>query len=120
MSRRPLGGDRGTVTAETAVVLPVLLVVAWIVLALVRVAGAQLACQDAARAAARAASRGEPPAVVLETALRGAPPGARVDVEEADGLLRVVVRAEVTVTGPLPLPAYAVSGRAVAVPEVTG
>lgn len=105
-------------TAETAVVLPVLLVVCWVVLALLRLGGAQLACQDAARAAARAASRGEPAAVVVETALRAAPEDARVDVRDGgDGLVVVEVSVTPSLLGPLRLPAFTVSGRAVAVAE---
>ena len=46
------------VTAETAVVLPVLLFVLAGAVAAVVVVGAQLRCVDAAREGARAASRG--------------------------------------------------------------
>jgi TadE-like protein len=107
----------GTVTAETAVVLPVLLLIAWLVLALIRLGGVQLACQDAARAAARAASRGEPAAVVVDTALRAAPDGARVEVRHAADLLIVEVRARPRLTGPIPLPQPTVTGRAISVAE---
>ena len=47
------------VTAETAVVLPVLLLVLAGAVAAVVVVGAQLRCVDAAREGARAAARGE-------------------------------------------------------------
>ena len=58
---RRRGGDAGTVTAETAVVLPVLLLVTFAAMTGIRAAATELACQDAARAAARAAARDEPP-----------------------------------------------------------
>ena len=52
------------VTAETAVVLPVLLLVLAGAVAAVTVVGAQLRCVDAAREGARAAARGEDVATV--------------------------------------------------------
>ncbi|MEB8343535.1 TadE family type IV pilus minor pilin, partial [Streptomyces endophyticus] len=56
----PRRGDRGFVTAEAAVVLPVLvaftMALVWVVLA----ASAQIRCVDAARAGARAVARQEP------------------------------------------------------------
>ena len=56
--------DAGMVTAETAVVLPVLLLVLAGAVAAVTVVGAQLRCVDAAREGARAAARGEDVATV--------------------------------------------------------
>ncbi len=61
------------VTAETAVVLPVLLLVLAAVVAAVLVVGAQLRCVDAAREGARAAARGEDPAAVQALVARVAP-----------------------------------------------
>ncbi len=113
-------GDRGVVTAETAVALPILVLVLWLVLAALHVGEAQLACQDAARAAARAAARGEALAVVLETARVAAPEGAEILVHEGSGLVVVEVRAEVSLLGPWGLPSVTVSGRAVAAPEDSG
>ena len=52
-----LSGEAGMVTAETAVVLPVLLLVLAGAVAAVTVVGAQLRCVDAARE-----GRGRPPA----------------------------------------------------------
>src|SRR5206468_10387938 len=54
-----LRDERGMVTAETAVVLPVLLLVLAGAVAAVTVVGVQLRCVDAAREGARAAARGE-------------------------------------------------------------
>ena len=117
-SRAPAPGrDRGAVTAETAVALPILVLVLWLVLAALRVGDAQLACQDAARAAARAAARGEPLEVVVETARVTAPEGAEVLVDDGSGLVVVEVRAEVSLLGPWGVPSMTVSGRAAAAPE---
>jgi Flp pilus assembly protein TadG len=111
------GPDAGVVTAETAVTLPMLLLVTWLVLAVLRLGDAQLSCQDAARAAARAAARGETASVVAETARAAAPEGAEVDVHDQSGLVVVEVRAAVRWAGPWGLPTFTVSGRAVAAPE---
>ena len=113
------GRDRGAVSAETAVALPILLLVTWLVLAVLRFGEAQLSCQDAARAAARAAARGEAPSVVVETARAAAPGGAEVTVDEEGGLVVVQVMARVGWAGPWDLPGVTVSGRAVAAPEVS-
>ena len=64
------------VTAETAVVLPVLLLVLAGAVAAVTVVGAQLRCVDAAREGARAAARGETPPPSPGSCGRAAPDGA--------------------------------------------
>jgi Flp pilus assembly protein TadG len=91
------------VTAETAVVLPVLLLVLVAAVAAVTVVGAQLRCVDAAREGARAAARGEPHGTVLELAGRAAPAGAVVDVALDGDEVRVTVSAPVAPLGPEPL-----------------
>lgn len=48
------------VTAETAVVLPVLVLLALVAVAAIGVAQARVRCADAAREAARSAARGDP------------------------------------------------------------
>ncbi|WP_346621452.1 TadE family type IV pilus minor pilin [Blastococcus montanus] len=90
------------VTAETAVVLPVLLLVLAAAVAAVTVVGAQLRCVDAAREGARAAARGEETATVTGWAGRVAPDGARTTVTGAAGEVRVRVSAEVAPLGPVP------------------
>ncbi|MFI5662727.1 TadE family type IV pilus minor pilin [Streptomyces sp. NPDC051684] len=89
----PRRGDRGFVTAEAAVVLPVLVMftmaLVWVVLA----ASAQIRCVDAARAGARAVARQEPRGAALAAAREAAPPGARVVVGREGDLVRVTVRA---------------------------
>ena len=72
--------QRGAVTAETAVVLPLL----------VAVGLAQMRATDAAREAARALARGESVGRAEELA-RQAAPGVGVRVVRADGEVRVVV-----------------------------
>jgi Flp pilus assembly protein TadG len=95
--------ERGMVTAETAVVLPVLLLVLAGAVAAVTVVGAQLRCVDAAREAARAAARGEPFDVVHAIAARAAPSGAGAVIADAGDEVRVTVAARIAPLGPLPL-----------------
>ena len=112
------------VTAETAVLLPVLVVVLAAAVFVLACVAAQLKCVDAARSAARVAARGEPAAVVVGTADRLAPSGARVSVGAGSRLggtatVEVVVRAQVRPFGGAlrGLPAVGVSARAVAAVE---
>lgn len=104
------------VTAETAVVLPVLLLVLAAAVAAVSVLGAQLRCVDAAREGARAAARGEATSVVAELAGRVAPADAVVTVTTDGNDVRVTVTAPVSPLGPVPV-GRQVSATAVAVRE---
>ena len=107
------------VTAETAVVLPVLLVVLaagiWV---LACVAG-QLRCVDAARVGARAAARGDTPAEVMSAAERVAPGQARVRLVRSGDEVTVLVDAEIRPFGAAlsRLPGTLVAARATAVVE---
>ncbi|MGY1802784.1 TadE family type IV pilus minor pilin [Blastococcus sp. SYSU D00922] len=107
------------VTAETAVVLPVLLLVLAGVVAAVVVVGAQLRCVDAAREGARAAARGEDAAAVAALVERAAPDGAVTAVSTEGGNVRVTVTARIAPLGPLPL-RITVSAEAVALREPDG
>jgi Flp pilus assembly protein TadG len=107
------------VTAETAVVLPVILLVLAGVVAAVVVVGAQLRCVDAAREGARAAARGEDSATVTAVAGRAAPAGAVTDVGGTDDEVRVTVTATIAPLGPVPL-RITVSAEAVALREPDG
>ncbi|MGW3831038.1 TadE family type IV pilus minor pilin [Streptomyces microflavus] len=80
-------------TAEAAVVIPVLVAFAMVLLWALVAASAQIRCVDAARAGARAAARSEPEAAVLAAARDAAPHGARVAVGRAGELWRVTVEA---------------------------
>ncbi|WP_329026727.1 MULTISPECIES: TadE family type IV pilus minor pilin [unclassified Streptomyces] len=93
--------DRGAVTAEAAMVIPVLAVFALALLWALMAASAQIRCVDAARAGARAAARSEPAEQVREAALSAAPDGASVVVERAGTLWRVNVTAPTPGPGPL-------------------
>ncbi|MGR6967290.1 TadE family type IV pilus minor pilin [Geodermatophilus sp. URMC 61] len=96
-------GESGMVTAETAVVLPVLLLVLAGAVAAVTVVGAQLRCVDAAREGARAAARGEDTALVTALAGQAAPRGATTEVAVDGSAVTVTVTAEVAPLGPVPL-----------------
>lgn len=114
--------DRGSATAETAILLPVLVVVLVACLWVLACVAAQLACVDAARAGARAAARGDSPAQVREIARRLAPAGSAVEVSDRGETLDVAVRAQVRPFGGVlsVLPAVDVGGRAAAPREDAG
>ena len=107
------------VTAETAVVLPVLLLVLAGAVAALIVVGAQLRCVDAAREGARAAARGDDSAAVTAVAARAGPAGAVVRVRSGATDVRVTVSADVAPLGPVPLHVR-VSAQALAVREPGG
>ncbi|MGW5117865.1 TadE family type IV pilus minor pilin [Streptomyces noursei] len=108
--------DTGFVTAEAAVVLPVLVAVAAALIWGLLAACARIACVDAARAAARAAARQEPPVRVVAAARQAAPRGARIEVSREGDLVRV--RVEAALPGAARL-ALRVGGEAVALAEET-
>ncbi|MDQ0582523.1 hypothetical protein QF030_004701 [Streptomyces rishiriensis] len=89
-------------TAESAVVLPVLVVFAtalvWGLLAM----AAQIQCVDAARTGARAAARQDPADAVLEVTRATAPRGAEVTISREGDHVRVVVVAKPPVLRGLP------------------
>ncbi|MFD5311548.1 TadE family type IV pilus minor pilin [Streptomyces ardesiacus] len=103
-------------TAETAVVLPVLVVFAMALVWGLLVVAAQIQCVDAARTGARAAARQDPADAVMEVAREAAPRGARVTVSREAGLVRVVVVAAPPVLHGLP---FEVREEAVASTEQT-
>jgi Flp pilus assembly protein TadG len=111
--------ERGYVTAETAVVLPVVAVVLAAALWAVSATTAQLRCVDAARDAARAAARGDDDASVLAIATAAAPAHAQVSVARTDTDVVVIVRARVGAAGGVlaALPAPTAAATAVAAPE---
>jgi Flp pilus assembly protein TadG len=87
--------DRGAVTAETAIVLPVLVVLLLVGLWAVGVVVANIRCVDAARDVARAVARGEPGDVAKRIGERSAPAGAVVGISRDGADVRVVVDADV-------------------------
>jgi hypothetical protein len=90
------------VTAEAAVVLPVLVVVLAAAVGALMVVGAQLRCVDAAREGVRAAARGEAVASVRRLVGNAAPSGASASVASAGAVVTVTVTAAVRPLGPLP------------------
>ncbi|MFE0729493.1 TadE family type IV pilus minor pilin [Streptomyces antibioticus] len=115
--RRWRGSDRGFVTAESAVVLPVLVAFTLALVWGLLVVAAQLQCVDAARAGARAAARQDPPEAVVALAREAAPRGASVTVSREGAQVRVVVVAQPAVLRGLP---FEVREEAVAVAEDAG
>lgn len=111
--------ERGSVTAEAALVLPVLVLLLTVAVGTVAAVTAQLRCVDAAREGARAAARGESSAIAVELAERAAPDRAQVTVDIGTDRIVVTVTAQVPIGGGL-LPAVTVTGVAVALPEPTG
>jgi hypothetical protein len=92
---------RGTVTAETAIALPVLAGVTLGLVWLIALAVAQVRVVDAARETARALARDEAVAVAVDLGRRVAPDGTRFTVHEGPGEVRVRVVAEVRGPGGL-------------------
>jgi hypothetical protein len=94
--------DRGFVTAETAVVLPVLVMFTMALVWGLFAVAAQIQCVDAARTGARAAARQDPADAVIEVTRAAAPRGAKVTVGRKGDQVRVVVVAKPTVLRGLP------------------
>jgi Flp pilus assembly protein TadG len=107
------------VTAETAVVLPVLVSLVLGLTWLFGVAVAQVRVVDAAREAARAAARGETASAAVSQGQQVAPDGATVRVTTGAETVEVAVVAPVNGPGGLfsVLPAIEVSADATAARE---
>jgi Flp pilus assembly protein TadG len=88
------------VTAEAALVLPVLAAVTLALIWMLGLAVTQMRVTDAAREAARAVARGDPQ-VEAERAALTAAPGADVRIETRGDRVRVVVVREVRAPGEL-------------------
>ncbi|MFB4283699.1 TadE family type IV pilus minor pilin [Nonomuraea sp. MTCD27] len=106
--------SRGSVTAETAAMLPALMVVLAAALWAVQAVGVQLECVDAARAAVRAAARGEPLDQVRTFARAATSPDAQVDITRDPKLTKVQITVEVRPSWGESLPAVRVSATATA------
>ncbi|WP_059010583.1 TadE family type IV pilus minor pilin [Streptomyces specialis] len=105
--RRDRRADGGYVTAESAIVVPALVLLLGMLLWALGAVGAQTRCGDAARAGARAAARGEDPDAVTGVARAVAPDGARIRVAREGELYRVSVEATTPGPGPLAVPVSA-------------
>jgi len=118
-SARARRSQRGAVTAETAMVLPLLAAFAIGLTWLVTLAVMQVRAVDAARETARALARDDPEAAAVDLGRRTAPTGASFEIRH-DGD-RVVVVVTSTIDGPgglfRHLPGATVRAEAVAATE---
>ena len=116
---RRRAGERGAVTAELALGLPLLLSVTVGLVWLLAAGAAQVQVIDASREAARALARGDDQASAVALAEQIAPDSARVAVKVEGGHVEVSTSARIS--GPAGLfshlPAVHVSADAVAVVE---
>jgi Flp pilus assembly protein TadG len=105
--------QRGMVTAEAALVLPLIAGFCLVMIWMLTLGIAQIRAVDAARDAARALARGEDRASALSTAARTAPAGARVSFSESAGTVTASVSARVSPPSWLvvPLPSVDVESR---------
>lgn len=112
-------GERGAVTAETAVVLPLLALFTLAMVWLVCVGLTQVRAMDAAREVARAAARSESTAAAIALGRQVAPSGSSISVHDSAETVAVTVSSPVR--GPAGilggLVGVRVTGRAVAAQE---
>lgn len=110
--------EEGAVTAEAAVVIPLLALVAVCLVWLVCLAGTHVLAIDAAREVARAVARGDSEGEALALGREVAPEGSRFRVGVSDGRVVVAVRSPVRGPGGLfSLVGYDVRAEAVALQE---
>jgi hypothetical protein len=111
--------DEGFATAETAVLLPVLVLLLALGATVARGYRAELALQDAAKVAARSIARGDDRAEALRLAHAAGPPGADVTVGHQPGLVDVEATARLSVPAALRhlLPDLTLHASAVALDE---
>ena len=109
----------GSVTAETALVLPVLVAFVVGLVWLVSLGVSQARCVDAAREAARAVARDDHQRVAIELARKAAPEGARITIAEGGDLVEVTVSVDAKPPGPIfgMLPAVHLQATAVSAEE---
>jgi Flp pilus assembly protein TadG len=103
---RPCGKKRGGrrdeagyVTAETALLLPVLFAVGYALTLVVCLAGDQIRCADAAWEAARQLARGAPATELPDLVSRFGPAGAQASARGSHGSLTVEVAGNRSVAG---------------------
>lgn len=103
--------EGGYVTAETALLLPILLGIGYALALVVLLAADQIRCGDAAWEAARALARGVPAAQLSDIAARYAPAGAHASAWSNGGSLTVEVDREQSVASRF-LPSIRISATA--------
>lgn len=108
------GSEAGMVTAETAIIIPLVALFALVLIWMVVTVTAHVQVVDAARDGARAIARGEDEQAAVEQAIRTAPDEAEVRVADQGDAVTVVV--EVDARGPgwllVPLPAVHLESQA--------
>ena len=111
--------ERGAVTAETALALPVLVMFTLAMAWLVCVGITQVRAIDAAREVARAAARSESAGRAVSLGRQVAPAGSQISVQRGHGTVVATVRSPVRAPGGLlgGLAGIRVIGRAVAAQE---
>lgn len=87
----PKRDQRGTVTAEAAMVLPLVAAFSLVLVWMVSLGVAQVRAVDAARDAARALARGEDQQAAVAAARRTAPDASQVGIAESAGDVTVTV-----------------------------
>lgn len=92
-SRRMPHGERGSVTAETAIVLPVVVVLLVVGMWAIGLVVGHIRCLDSARDVARAVARGEPAEEAHRIGLRSAPAGAVVEISRSGDDVTATVRS---------------------------
>lgn len=119
MNRPRRRAERGAVTAETAMALPLLVAVTIGLVWLLAVGAAQVRVVDAARETARSAARGDSDAEALALGRQVAPAGADVTVTSSGDRVRASAAAPVAGPGGLFgfLPTVTVRSEAVATAE---
>jgi hypothetical protein len=110
-NRGPKSAERGYVTAESALLLPVLFAVGYALALVVVMVSDQIRCADAAWEAARQLARGVPAAELEEITARFAPEGFHASSSRADGAVTVEVDRDHSVASRL-LPAIRISASA--------
>ncbi len=120
MSIRSASAERGMVTAETAMVMPVLLALTTALIWMVSLGITEVRCLDAAREAARLAARGDGD-LAREITSRVAPDGATITIADSGDLVTVTVSVSARPEMPLlsHLPAITLSAQAVSAAEGT-
>ncbi|WP_343951637.1 TadE family type IV pilus minor pilin [Nonomuraea longicatena] len=109
--------SRGSVTAETATMLPALVIVLAAALLAIQAVAVQLQCVDAARAAARAAARGESLERVRAVARTATNPNARIIITRTTETTEVRITVSVHPSWATSLPPIPVSASATSATE---
>jgi Flp pilus assembly protein TadG len=119
--RRLRRAQRGAITAEIAITLPVLLTLLFLGIWLIGIVRTNIQCIDAARDVARAVARGESTESAQELGRRTAPADATITITHTGLDIHVTVTAEPSHQAPLlsALPTSPITARATLQSEPT-